>query len=362
MDTHLKRFGFSPAVAVWCVLLLICSVTQASDKQWVVYDGFKGPGNGKHIVLVSGDEEYRSEEALPQLGKILAKHHGFKCTVLFAIDPKTGEINPDVLNNIPGLENLQTADLMIIFTRFRNLPDDQMQYIDQYLRSGRPVIGLRTATHAFNFPKNSKWAHYSFRYNGPLKEWKDGFGRLVLGETWIAHHGWHGHESTCGLIAPGAKQHPIVRGIKDKDIWAPTDVYRVRLPLPGDSRPLILGQVLAGMTPDSPPVKPSKDKRTGKIIDKNNPMMPVAWTKSYQIPGGKKGKVFTTTMGAAVDLQNEGVRRLLVNAVYWCLGMEDQIPPEGTKVDLVGSYKPTFFGHHLFKKGMKPSDYALEKP
>src|SRR5204863_8255255 len=95
------------------------------DKPFVVYEGKTGPGKGKHIVLVSGDEEYRSEEGLPQLAKILAKHHGFKCTVLFAINPATGTINPNVNSNIPGLENLQTADLMIIATRFRDLPDEQ---------------------------------------------------------------------------------------------------------------------------------------------------------------------------------------------------------------------------------------------
>src|SRR5208282_2884422 len=123
--------------------------SQAADP-WVVLDGFDGPGKGKHIVLVSGDEEYRSEEALPQLAKILAKQHGFKCTVLFAIDPKDGTINPNVNNNIPGLEALKTADLMILATRFRNLPDDQMKHIVDYIDAGKPIIGLRTATHSFN--------------------------------------------------------------------------------------------------------------------------------------------------------------------------------------------------------------------
>src|SRR6202453_2051633 len=104
------------------LILLLASSLQAADP-WVVYEGGEGPGKGKHVVLISGDEEYRSEETLPQLAKILAKHHGCKCTVLFAIDPKTGSINPMVNNNIPGLEALKTADLMIIFTRFRNLPD-----------------------------------------------------------------------------------------------------------------------------------------------------------------------------------------------------------------------------------------------
>src|SRR5437016_2901203 len=107
---------------------------------WITLEGSDGPGKGKHIVLVSGDEEYRSEETLPQLAKILARHHGFKCTVLFAIDPKTGEINPQINNNIPGLEALKTADLMVIFTRYRNLPDGQMKYILDYVEAGKPII------------------------------------------------------------------------------------------------------------------------------------------------------------------------------------------------------------------------------
>src|SRR6202045_5046709 len=107
------------------MLLPVISLTSSvGDQPWVVYEGSDGPGKGKHIVLISGDEEYRSEEALPQLAKLLAKHHGFKCTVLFAIDPKDGTINPNQNDNIPGLEALETADLMIIFTRFRNLPDE----------------------------------------------------------------------------------------------------------------------------------------------------------------------------------------------------------------------------------------------
>src|SRR5262245_16256628 len=234
----------------------------------VVYPGGEGPGTGKHIVLVSGDEEYRSEEALPQLGKILAKHHGFKCTVLFAIDPADGTINPNV-SNIPGLEALDSADLMIIFTRFRDLPDDQMKHIVDYVESGRPIIGLRTATHAFNIPPAKIYAKYSF--NWPNKDYEQGFGRQVLGETWISHHGQHGQQATRGVIAPDQAGHPILRGIKDGDIFGPTDVYGVRLPLPGDCKPLVLGQVLDGMNPNDKPVEG----------EKNNPMMPIAWTKTY---------------------------------------------------------------------------------
>ena len=85
---------------------------------------------------MSGDQEYRSEEGLPQLAKILAKYHGFNCTVLFAINPADGTINVDNENNIPGLEALEHADLMIIATRHRNLPDEQMKYVADYVASG----------------------------------------------------------------------------------------------------------------------------------------------------------------------------------------------------------------------------------
>jgi hypothetical protein len=314
---------------------------------WVVYEGADGPGKGKHVVVVSGDEEYRSEEALPQLGKILARRHGFRCTVLFAIDPRDGTINPNVNDNLPGLEALRSADLMVIATRFRNLPDGQMKYVAEYLEAGKPVIGLRTATHAFNL-KGSSYSRYT--WNSKEKDWQGGFGRRVLGETWVSHHGAHGKESTRGLVVKGQEEHPILRGIKDGDVWGPTDVYGVHLPLPDDSRPLLLGQVLEGMKPTDKPVE-------GK---KNDPMMPIAWTKSYSVAEGKTGRVFTTTMGASQDLESEGLRRLLVNACYWAVGMEDKIPAK-SDVDLVGEYKPHSFRTDGFEKGVKPGDLAMKE-
>ena len=151
----------------------------ADARPWIVIEGRDGPGKGKHIVLVSGDEEYRSEEALPQLAKILSVHHGFRSTVLFAVNPSTGEIDPRKQDNIPGLEALRSADLMVIFTRFRKLPDEQMQLIADYTDSGKPIIGIRTSTHAFDTPAGTKYARFGWQ----SKEWDGGFGRQVLGET-----------------------------------------------------------------------------------------------------------------------------------------------------------------------------------
>src|SRR5579884_1195622 len=330
-----------------CALCVLCGETVfalsfgRADDPWVVYEGSDGPGKGKHIVLISGDEEYRSEEALPQLGKVLAQHHGFKCTVLFAIDPADGTINPNKTNNIPGLETLKGADLMVLFTRFRNLPDEQMKHVVEYVESGRPIIGMRTATQAFNLNSRT-YAKYSWNSKS---EWKGGFGRQILGETWVNHWGNHGKQSTRGILVKDQKDHPILRGINDGDIWGPTDVYEVHLS--SDCTPLVLGQVLQGMKPTAPPVE---DK-------KNNPMMPIAWTKTYPSASGKMGRVFTTTMGASQDLQSEGLRRLLVNAAYWAIGMEDKIPAK-SNVELVGEYNPLPFRFGGFKKGVKPSDLA----
>jgi hypothetical protein len=327
--------------------VMLVTASALSAESWVTFEGRSGPGKGKHIVFVSGDEEYRSEEGLPQLAKILATRHGFKCTVLFAIDPSDGTINPQNSSNIPGLEALRTADLMVILARFRDLPDEQMREVVDYVESGRPVVGLRTATHAFSpKPANKTFARYGWQ----SKEWDGGFGRQVLGETWINHHGQHGKQSTRGVIAPGVKDHPILRGISDGDIWGPTDVYGVRLPLPGDSQTLVFGEVLEGMHPTDKAVE-------GKP---NDPMMPVAWIKTYTSPSGKVARVFTTTMGASQDLLSEGLRRLLVNACYWALGIESQIPPN-SNVELVGDYKPTPFGFGTHTKGVKPASHAVAK-
>ena len=324
--------------AVWAIVL---STAGLAADEWIVFEGGEGLGKGKNVVLVSGDEEYRSEEALPQLAKILSKHHGFRSTVVFPIDPKDGTINPNVNNNIPGLAALGKADLLILFTRFRNLPDEQMKHVADYVESGKPIIGMRTATHAFITGGSKEYA----KYDGGSKEWKGGFGRQVLGETWVSHHVAHGSQSTLGIIAPGEESHPILRGIKSGAIWGPTDVYEAHPT--GDSKTLVLGQVLEGMKQTDKPLAGAK----------NDPMRPVAWVKTFTGKAGKPARVFTTTMGASQDLLSEGTRRMLVNAALWCVGLEDKIGDK-TNVEIVGEYKPIKFGFNSFNKGLKPADYA----
>ena len=311
-----------------------------ADDPWVVIEGKYGPGKGKHIVLVAGDDEYRSEELIPQLAKILAARHGFKCTVLFPVNKETGEIDPATLDNIPGLETLKTADMMVLFTRFRELPDEQMKLIIDYTNSGKPIMGLRTSTHAFRYKihKDSPYAKYSFR----SKELDGGYGRQVLGETWVNHFGHHKKESTRGLIAKGMEGHPIVKGVED--IWGPSDVYGLTT-LHGDCKPIIMGQVLKGMDPKD---EPNPEKK----------LVPVAWTKTYTGTQGKTARIFNTTMGHGGDFKSEGFRRLLVNACYWCMAMEDRIPDK-SRVDLIGKYEPNPIGLGGHEKGLKPSDHKL---
>jgi len=338
--------------SLWLALFLGLIVNSATAADRVVYEGEKGPGKGKHIVFLAGDEEYRSEEGLPMMAKILSVHHGFKCTVLFSLNPETGEIDPNNQKNIPGMETLKTADLVVMLWRFRALPDDQMKYFVDYYESGKPIIALRTSTHAFNYPKESQSIYKKYSFNSG--EWKGGFGKQVLGETWVAHHGAHKKEATRGIITDSAKGHPVLKGVTD--IFGDSDVYTATPP--ADANVLVLGQVLVGMNPTDPPVE-GKQKPTDKF-EKNNPLQPIVWTREYKNEAGKTNKILTTTLGAATDLQNEGLRRLLVNGSFWALGMEKSIPAKAN-VDYVGEFKPTMYGFNGGKKGTKPSDYELKK-
>ena len=245
------------------------------------------------------------------------------------------------------LEGLKKLDTLNGF-RFRDLPDDQMKHVVDYVDSGRPIVGLRTATHAFNGGGN--YARYS---NGSNAEgWKGGFGKQVLGEQWVNHHGQHGKEGTRGIVVAGQERNSILRGIEPGSVFGPTDVYTVVIDdLAKSSSPLLLGEVTETLEPTS----------KGVVGKKNEPMMPVAWTKLYKSPSGKEARVFCTTMGAATDMEAEGTRRLLVNAVYWTLGLEDKIPAK-SNVDLVGEFKPTRFGFNGFVKGKKPIDYWTRIP
>ncbi|HQX53021.1 MAG TPA: ThuA domain-containing protein, partial [Planctomycetaceae bacterium] len=314
-------------------LLMLAETTAA---QAVVYEGTTGPGLGKHIVFLAGDHEYRSEETLPELARILAKHHGFKCTVLFNVDKETGEIVPGN-SNMPGMEALDTADLAVVFLRFQNFPEEQMKHLDDYLNRGGPVIGLRTATHAFKMKDTEPFSKYSYDYKG--EDYELGFGHQVLGQTWVGHYGQNHQQSTRNTIIDGKQSHPILRGVKD--IWVQAGGYVGK---PVDGEILTMAQPLNGMTPDSP-------------VDETKPPQSSEWTRTYKSKSGKVGRVFTSLYGTPEDLLNDGYRRMLVNACFWALGLEDSIKSDAN-IAFVGPFNPNTFGNGSYAKGIKPEVYA----
>ncbi|MCF6313883.1 MAG: ThuA domain-containing protein [Verrucomicrobiales bacterium] len=334
MKTILTLFS---ALAVFFTATHHASATNPS--LFLHFPAKDGTSQGKKIVLVGGDEEYRSEESLPMLGKLLSQRHGFDCTVLFAIDAKTGTINPNNQNNIPGLEALDDADLMIIATRFRQLPDEQLAHIGKFLNAGKPVIGLRTATHAFT--GSAKFENLSWGQ----------FGLKILGEKWVNHHGIHKVQGALAVPEPANAKNPILNGVNHA--FSVSDVYGV-VNLTDNDTILLRGAVTESLDPKSEAI----------AGEKNQPMMPLAWLHTYTSPNGKnKGHSFCTTTGAAADLLNADLRRLVINAAYNLTNLE--VPAEAD-VTLVDPYNPSFYGFikaegHWAKRALRPADFGLGK-
>ena len=323
------------------LLTLLAMAVISEPNDWVVYEGTEGPGVGKHIVFLAGDEEYRSEEGLPQLAKILAFRHGFKCTVLFSVDEE-GFIDPNEHFNQPGLSALDAADLCVMLLRFREWPDEQMKHFVDYYLAGKPIIALRTSTHAFD-NKDGVYERFGFR----SKEWPGGFGKHVLGETWVSHWGGHGYQATRGVFNPQTESHLVLRGVKD--VFVTTDVYEAH----PRATTLMFGEVVEGMRPDAPAATGKKKDVFGNVHGLNEYRMSIVWYRDHTNESGNTNRVLTTTMGAATDLLNEGLRRLLINGAYWTVGLE---VPARADVSIVGDYEPSNFGFGNFKKGIKPSD------
>ena len=322
-------------------LVLTCGHARAEDSpQWLTYPGGEGPGKGKRIVLITAEQEYRSEQSMPMMAKILSTHHGFDCTVLFGVNDK-GEVDPTMIvypekerelkeHHIPGLEQLASADLVIFVTRLLTLPLNEREMIVKYIDSGKPFIALRTANHGFR-------TELPYKINGKQVNW----GREILGGEFMGHHGrWHA-DSTRGTIVPEQKDHPILKGVSD--IWGNSDVYRTYkegTSLPAGCTALVWGQPLMGRKHDDAP-NPELEP------------LPVAWFKNWQTSEGKSARVFQSTMGSGTDLQSAGLRRLIINAAYWGMGMESAITATRS-VDIVGSYKPLESGFNYEELGVKP--------
>jgi hypothetical protein len=317
--------------------------------QWLTYSGAEGPGKGKHIVLITADQEYRSEQSMPMVAKILSTRHGFDCTVLFGVNEK-GEVDPTMpvypekgkesefkQHHIPGLEHLASANLVIFFTRLLTLPMNELELIVKYVDSGKPFMSLRTGNHAFH-------SQLPYKINGKQVNW----GTDVLGGAFMGHHGrWHA-DSTRGIIVEEQMSHPILTGVTD--IWGNSDVYRTYkegASLPSDCTALVWGQPLMG-------------RKHNDLPNTQLEPLPVAWFKTWQTSGGKRARVFHSTMGSAHDLENAGHRRLIINAAHWSMGMEYAINA-ASSMDIVGSYQPLESGFNYKELGVMPKPVSAYK-
>lgn len=329
------KCGVLPILLAWTFAAVSA---RAPNPSAVTYEGTTGPGAGKHIVWIAGDHEYRGEETLPALARILSRRYGFKSTVLFTTDPKSGDILPGS-SHLIGLDVLKDADLLVVFLRFQDFPDEEMQHIVDYLARGGPVVGLRTSTHAFQIKRpDARFLKFTWNYKGP--EYQGGFGRQILGETWVSHYGRNHAQSSRLLLQRDRADDPILRGIGD--VWVQSGGYTAD-PMP-DSTILALGQILDGMNPNAP-AAPGKE------------LMPVAWTRTYTGRTGGSGRVFTTTHGASVDLLDDGFRRLLVNGTLWAAGLEAAVRPD-LDIRFVGPFQPSRFAFNGYVTGIKPAALA----
>jgi len=253
------------------------------------------------IVFVCGDHEYGGEQTLPLIAKELEKNYGFSTKVLSAYPNQNAE------KNIPGLEILEKADLAVFYLRWRQLPEDQLAHIEKYLKSGKPLMGFRTTTHAFNFPKghvSEKWnAFGEFAFNSP-----PGWGG-------VAAHTHYGHESSTDVsVINAASKNQILKGVSP-NFHAKSWLYRVQPSFPSNgSEWLLLGKS----------VNPDK-----AAIDN-----PVAWTGKNSFGAN----IFFTTLGHPEDFQVEAFQRLIINAVHWGLGKKIPKKWKG-KIDINVPYR-----------------------
>ena len=249
-----------------------------------------------HVVLVVGTLHYSPELTMPLYAKELEKF-GFRTTVVM------GEGNPEkkTENVLPGIEALADADLAIFFTRFLKLPDAEWKPIEDYLKSGKPVIGLRTAGHAFKYPKDH-----------PRFEWNDGFGRRVFGSPYVVHQ----QSETKIKVIPEQAAHPIMTHVTKTEWTSPGTLYLAHL------EKGVTSLVSGSGTGRERLLK----KRFGEIQVKKFETAPVAWAWENEW----KGKSFYTSFGHPGDFAEESFNRMLLNAVHW--GLEKPIPPADTKI------------------------------
>ena len=237
-----------------------------------------GPKTKTHIVFMIGEDEYKTWETLPAFAKTELEPNGFRVSIIQA--------DSQDKNNFPGLvEALRDADLLFISLRRRTPRKEQLQAVRAHLEAGKPLVGIRTACHAFApAPKDAE----KVASNPELAAWA-AFDPEVLGGHYTGHHG-NGSKAAIS-VAPGASGHPILQGVDVSGLIGNGSLYKVS-PV-SETATLLLKGAIPGESPE-----------------------PVAWTKIY---GPKKARIFYTSLGHPDDLQNPEFRHLLANGIRWAL-------------------------------------------
>lgn len=288
-----------------------------------------------HIVFVIGDEEYRSEESMPMLSRLAEKELGVKVSLCFSTD-SLGIVDPNRLDHISGLEALADADLMVMFTRFRALPDHQLKPIMDFVNSAKPVVGFRTSTHAFLYKTDSTKYHMNNTWPADL-----------FGQQWITHHGHFDDGNSPLTKINKRKDHSILNGVSD--FVAYSWLYHVEgggWNLQGDCDILLDGTSLRS------------SHEEGGRLEKFPLTNPVAWTKNHLSNSNEPSRVFFTTLGHPYDFKNENMRRLALQGIAWALSREKEIPTKGFSVNLDQTFEPNNSGFgKKYKLNKKPEEF-----
>lgn len=211
------------------------------------------------IVFIAGEYEYSSRETLPVYAANLAGRFEIEPVVLKRPDdPK--------LQSIPNLDELSSADLVVLFVRRMTLPENELRQIKNYLATGKPLVALRTSSHAF-------------------ENWKS-FDKTVLGGNYQNHHG---------------------------------NALKTHMSIPSQSVGVSLLKGVTAFTSDgslykNTPLQPSAEPLLAGTVE-GHPPEPVAWTHLYD-----DSRVFYTSLGHPSDFKQESFRNLLQNAIEWALG------------------------------------------
>jgi type 1 glutamine amidotransferase/nicotinamidase-related amidase len=241
---------------------------------------FRYSDQTKRVVMLIGDDEYKTEVTLPAFAETELKPIGIDVTIIHA-DAKDK-------NNFPGMaEAVKNADVVLVSVRRRTPPKEQLDALKAHVAAGKPIVGIRTASHAWSVrdPKTVE----ALEKMG-LATW-DKFDADVLGGHYTGHHG----NTIKSTVAPAenAAANPILSGVTVSELIGNGSLYRVS-PIATSASPILIGTI-----PDQQPE-------------------PVAWTN---ISGDKKSRVFYTSLGHAQDFENASFRKLLQNGVLWSLGV-----------------------------------------